>query len=198
MSRLARWICLASSILVVAGTSSPRTDDAAILSAVLLIWYRDSLPDQVVLQSESNDPALFTHPAGCPPVGPRAPMECTDWARDSLPPALLEAAKAADFSDRTAWKTTEVPPGTVVFLPADRDAIFAPGAGGWTEFHRRFPRAHGFEELSRPVVSSDGQQAVIRAAHRCGPLCGEGGVAWLGRSPDGQWRVVRWFRHWIS
>jgi hypothetical protein len=52
---------------------------------VLTIWYRDSLPDQVVLQSESNDPALFTHPAGCPPVGTRAPMECTDWARDSLP-----------------------------------------------------------------------------------------------------------------
>jgi hypothetical protein len=194
-----RWgTWLTSSIGLIASASSPvPIDDAAIISAVLTIWYRSPLPELVVLQSESNDPALFTHPPGCPPAG-RAPLECTDWSRDSLPPELLEAARNADFSDRKEWKTSEVPLGTRLLLPAVRDSLFAPGAGGWPEFFRRFPGARGFEELSRPVVSADGRQAVIRAAHRCGPRCGEGGVAWLARSLDGRWRVHRWFRHWMS
>jgi hypothetical protein len=200
MTRISAIACLVSGpLLLLGGGATPRPPEtAAILEAVLGIWYRDSMPSQIVLERETAATELFVRPPGCP-TGARHPPECTGAFLDLLPRSVLAAARNVVGPASRSWRYDEVPNGTVFLEAADYRAIFGGPALGWAEFHRRFPRARGFEQLSRPIVSRDGRDAVAQVAHRCGNLCGEGGLVWLRRSVGSdRWQVARWFREWIS
>jgi hypothetical protein len=69
--------------------------------------------------------------------------------------------------------------------------------GGWDAFYREFPESAGFMQVTHPVLSENGNQAVIFVEASCGGVCGSGEVLLLERTGDG-WKVLFNYRLWIS
>jgi hypothetical protein len=55
-----------------------------------------------------------------------------------------------------------------------------------------------FEEMSTPVLSADGQRALVYVASTCGRLCGAGSMLHIARQANGEWRVLDRVGLWIS
>jgi len=75
-----------------------------------------------------------------------------------------------------------------------KDTIFAffssPQSGHWDAFHAAYPKARGFIQLSAVGFDKARERAIVYIAHSCGGLCGQGGYAFLQKTPDG-WRGAR-------
>ncbi|NBW08029.1 MAG: hypothetical protein EBR82_08375 [Caulobacteraceae bacterium] len=52
--------------------------------------------------------------------------------------------------------------------------------------------------FSLPVLSPDGQSAVMHSSATCGALCGSGFVIWLKRDAEGEWKTQSGRTSWIS
>jgi hypothetical protein len=68
----------------------------------------------------------------------------------------------------------------------------------WNEFHRRYPRAKGYQAFSPIGYSTNGSEALFYHEYYCGGLCGGGNVVWVARDPNGQWKVRKTMNLWIS
>jgi len=80
---------------------------------------------------------------------------------------------------------------------AELDQTFAPNAGGWDNFYKKYPDAAGYWEFSRPGYNSLHNEAVLYVGHSCGGLCGTGHLYFLTKQND-QWRVKNRLMLWIS
>jgi hypothetical protein len=76
------------------------------------------------------------------------------------------------------------------------DAVFA-GDGWWDDFYDRFPGTAGRVEASVPVLSADGQQALIYLSFSCDGLCGHGRLFLMQRVGP-SWRIAREELLWLS
>jgi hypothetical protein len=65
------------------------------------------------------------------------------------------------------------------------------------EFNKKYPRAAGYWEFSRPGYNTTHNEAIVYLANHCGGLCGTGNLVFL-RKENGQWKVVRGRMLWIS
>ncbi len=52
--------------------------------------------------------------------------------------------------------------------------------------------------FSLPVLSPDGQSAVMHSSATCGSVCGAGWVIWLKRDASGEWKTQSGRTSWIS
>jgi hypothetical protein len=52
--------------------------------------------------------------------------------------------------------------------------------------------------FSLPVISADGQSAMMHSSGTCGALCGSGFVIWLKRDAEGEWKTQNSRMSWIS
>jgi hypothetical protein len=75
------------------------------------------------------------------------------------------------------------------------DAIV--GRNATENFDREFPDSDGYLELSRAVLSRDGNHALIYVSFRCGSLCGHGTLRYFARTPTG-WRLSKRVLIWVS
>jgi len=69
--------------------------------------------------------------------------------------------------------------------------------GGWDGFYREFPQSTGIMEITHPVLSESGSQALIYVEASCGGLCGSGEIFLLERTQAG-WKVLLNYRTWVS
>jgi len=94
-------------------------------------------------------------------------------------------------------------PKTKVVRFEDVEKIFTHGSPNgwdperWDEFYEAHPEAWGFAQISQPVVTKDGRQALIYYRYSCGGLCGYANLYYLVRSISG-WEVVEKTRLWVS
>lgn len=89
---------------------------------------------------------------------------------DSMPPTL---SAALDRLTESRQSTTSLPFPRPVYLLSKttlRETFLRGTAGGWNEFHRRYPRQHGYLEVSPIALSTDTLDALVSYAFRCGPL----------------------------
>ncbi len=75
------------------------------------------------------------------------------------------------------------------------DEIFQ--AGGWDEFHERYPHADGFTTLSRVGFNANLSQALVYMGTMSGPLAGAG-YYYLLEKVDGVWQITHQVMAWIS
>ena len=90
-------------------------------------------------------------------------------------------------------------PATIKTVSAKRlDTIFTDAAGrGWQRFYRAYPKSTGIIYLSRVAYSSDGQSALVYVGRQSAGLSG-GGVIYLLKRQEKDWRKVSEFDTWIS
>lgn len=67
----------------------------------------------------------------------------------------------------------------------------------WKAFFAAFPGAKGIITVSRPGISADGQNAVLRIGMGCGGRCGAWGYALLRRTGE-HWHVTRFVIERVS
>ncbi|MEH6414639.1 hypothetical protein [Pseudomonas sp. CGJS7] len=83
-------------------------------------------------------------------------------------------------------------------LPIDHRRVAAiSGIDFWPEFHKTFPQSAGILRISRAVVSSRGDHALMYVARSYGNLGGEGGLELL-ELRQGRWRVIGHVGLWMS
>lgn len=66
---------------------------------------------------------------------------------------------------------------------------FSDGSVDWTQFHLDYSQADRFLLVSRPLITEDGDIALLAYFLGC-PLCGEAGVVLLKSSVENRWVVV--------
>jgi len=86
--------------------------------------------------------------------------------------------------------------GRVIYFPTSGGRLH-PADQGWEAFYAQFPSAAAVVDVSRAILSKDGQHAVIYAGQSCGGLCGNGGLHYFVRSGE-SWREIEKVGLWIS
>jgi hypothetical protein len=84
-----------------------------------------------------------------------------------------------------------------IISQGELDKIFAKGGGNWKEFYRRYPKAGGVWQFSRPGYNSARDETVLYVSHSCGGLCGTGNLYFLVKQND-HWVVKNRLELWIS
>lgn len=157
------------------------SDTAGIMAAVIADLYLNKPPANVVVE---ETPLAF------------APPSTDDWQSLGGDTAALQKKIAGATTVATLYTQDELPKGTtLVARQVILDAFhWEPGTdlnARWATFRETF-KAPSWERFSRPVITDDGLDALVTYGHGCGPLCGEGGYAWLHRvSRSAPWVVKR-------
>jgi len=111
-----------------------------------------------------------------------------------IPKDLLENLILSNLEYKSlptvAWPDVTISPRGVI------DRIFD-GGGWWNDFYKEFPDASGFLEVSRAVLTADGNHAVIYAGYHCGGLCGIGTIHLMTRKDD-VWQISESVDIWVS
>lgn len=113
-------------------------------------------------------------------------------ATESGIPPLLMQQLVSERSREVALST-----GAAALRPVTTEEIqriFADGPS-WDRFYARFPGSRGFVELSGPVFSSDGKQALLYVDYSCYGDCGWGSVIHLELREHGWVEIHEWVRY---
>jgi hypothetical protein len=86
-------------------------------------------------------------------------------------------------------------PDLIPVHPADVEKVLA--GNGWDAFYEIWPDTAGLVRMSRAVLSTDRQQALIFVEFRCASMCGHGDIYLLSRTDTG-WRIVGRRNAWMS
>ena len=132
----------------------------------------------LVIRQETTNPT----DRACLPSGEA--ME-TDWR------PVLEAYNAANAAVHSVLGGDRLGRPYTVVSAARIEAVFKDSVQGavWDAFHRRYPDARGYVEVSAVGFDAERRRAMVYLAHHCGLLCG-GGQVYLLEKVDGTWRKV--------
>jgi hypothetical protein len=160
--------------------------EVAVLAALLDSWYRNGLPDTLVVW----DSTLSFRP----PENPTNPSWIAQY--DSLPRELVvELARIS--AQRASAARLELPRPVRLLSATEHRQIFREGPRGWPEFHRRFPSARAYFAFTPVVFGPGGRDALVYFEYHCGGLCGGGNLVWL-QSAEQSWRVRQRVEFWVS
>ncbi len=84
-----------------------------------------------------------------------------------------------------------------IITHAEVDKFFSSKRDGWGKFYKKYPKAAGFWDFSRPGFDTAHHEALIYLGHYCGSLCGTGHLLFLTKE-NGQWKVTNRLMLWIS
>ena len=54
-----------------------------------------------------------------------------------------------------------------------------------------------YAHISIPIISYDGEKAIVYGGYYCGGLCGSGGIFFLEKI-DGMWHLIEYERRWVA
>jgi hypothetical protein len=115
---------------------------------------------------------------------------------------VLDDFEAANAGARTLLGGDQLGRPYMVVPSAEiRAAMDTSAENPWAGFHRRYPDARGYLQVSAVGFDAEKRRAMVYLAHYCGLLCGGGRHHFL-QKVDGVWQTVKppmaSFCEWIS
>jgi hypothetical protein len=114
----------------------------------------------------------------------------TSWKKDILKLSELDSIEI---------NLPEIKKYNCIYISEDSlNSIFDPDKkGGWSLFHKTFPKSKNLLSFSRIVYSDDGDKAIVYLSQSQGNLSGSGYIYFL-INMNRTWKIVYKKRMWIS